>query len=174
MSDKPDLQAQEEIQPVVWRRRVIVIVVLLVGLAIAGRVAIGDEDSEEGGAQSGLITGLAADGEPRAEREEPLVQKILPYVTEAGTVLLLGMILGIGARMAIKSIVVVAIVGMVGIQFAIYQGWISAENAGGFVGHMSDYVFNIPKNAEGMDLLREKAPSVGAGLLGFVMGLKKG
>lgn len=178
MSEKPGVPSSEEQQPVVWRRRVVVIVVLLVAAAIAGRVFLAGEDTDEQSAdRSGLRSGLVDDDGQRVEREETLGQKLgklLPYITEAGMALLVGMILGIGTRMAIKTIVVVAVVGIVGIQFAIFKGWMSADSAGGFIGHMREYVFNVPAGGDAVDVLREKAPTVGASLLGFMMGLKKG
>jgi hypothetical protein len=65
-------------------------------------------------------------------------------------------------------------VGIVGIQFAIYKGWMDAGTAGGFIGHMRDYVFHVPEGSDAVAILRDKAPTAGAGLLGFMMGLKKG
>ena len=178
MSDNPSTPPQEEKQPVVWRRRLVVAVLLILGVAITARVFIGNEEPEVDSQGNPLAAGLVAgeNGEPVA-KEETLGDKLkglLPYITEAGMSLLLGMILGIGARMAIKTIVMVFIVGIVAIQFAIYNGWMDAGTAGGFIGHMRDYVFNVPEGAEGMDIVREKAPTAGAGLLGFMMGLKKG
>jgi hypothetical protein len=177
MAEQPSNPQSEEKQPVVWRRRVVVIVVLILGAAIAGRVFLGNEKPPVDSKGNPLVTGLVPESGETVEREETLgdkLKKVLPYITEAGMALLLGMILGIGARMAIKTIVLVAIVGVVGIQFAIYKGWMAPEDAGGFIGHMRDYVFHVPEGADGMALLREKAPSAGAGLLGFMMGLKKG
>jgi len=176
MSENPSIPGQDEQQPVVWRRRVIVIVVLILGVSIAGRVFLHGEEQEAAADGRGLRTGLVAGGGERVEREETLgdkVGKLLPFITEAGMALLLGMILGVGARMAIKTIVLVAIVGVVGIQFAIYKGWLSPDDAGGFIGHMTNYVFNVPEGGETMDVLREKAPSAGAGTIGFLMGLRK-
>ena len=177
MSEQPPISQQEEKQPVIWRRRLVVVVVLILGASIAGRVFLGNEEPEVDSKGNPLATSLVgSNGEP-VEREETIGDKmksLLPYITEAGMALLLGMIMGIGARMAIKTIVMVAIVGIVGIQFAIFKGWMDPETAGGFVGHMRDYVFNVPEGADGMEVLRDKAPSAGAGLLGFMMGLKKG
>ncbi|MHC4953885.1 MAG: hypothetical protein ACYTGZ_08340 [Planctomycetota bacterium] len=177
MAEKPTQSPQEQAKPLVWRRRLVVIVILIVGAGIAGRMLLPDPEPAGGGDGSGMRTGLvASDGEP-VEREETFsdkLKKLLPYVTEAGMALLLGMILGIGTRMAIKTVVMVVIVGVVGLQFAIYKGWMSAGDAGGFVKHLTEYVFNVPEGVEGTDYLLEKAPTGGAGLLGFMMGLKKG
>jgi len=177
MSDKPAIPQQGEKQPLIWRRRVVVVVVLILGAAIAGRVFFSNEEPEVDSKGNPLASSLVGDNGESIEREETLgdkMKKVLPYITEAGMTLLLGMILGIGARMAIKTIVLVAIVGIVGIQFAIFKGWMAPEDAGGFIGHMRDYVFHVPEGADGMDVLRDKAPSAGAGLLGFMMGIKKG
>jgi len=177
MTDQTPASEQEQRQPVIWRRRVFAIVVLLVGAAIAGRVMLKDNDSEAGAGGKGMRTALVADTGEDAEPKETIgdkLNKLLPYVTEAGMALLLGMILGIGARMAINTIVLVFIVGVVATQFAIFKGWVSADSAGGFIGHLTDYVFNVPEGAEGTDILREKIPSASAGLLGFMMGLKRG
>ncbi|MHC4937346.1 MAG: hypothetical protein ACYTHK_00070 [Planctomycetota bacterium] len=171
MAEQP--QQQEQMQPTVWRRRIFAIVLFLVVAAVIGRVMLKDEQptGSEGG---GMRTGLVAGGE--VEKEETLgdkLNKLLPYITEAGIALMLGMIAGIGTRMAIKTIVVVVILGAVGIQFAIFKGWLNPEDMG-FVQHLKDYVFHVPEDKEGVDVALDKAPSLGAGLLGFLMGLKKG
>jgi len=173
MSEQP--QQSEQKQPVVWRRRVVAVAVVVLVAAIAGRVMLKEEQPTSGGG-SGLRTGLVAGGGEEVEREETLgdkLAKLLPYVTEAMTALLLGMVIGIGTRMVIKTVVLVLVLGAVGIQFAIFKGWLTPEDAQ-FVGHMKDYLFHIPEGKDAADVAIDKAPSVGAGLLGFMMGLKKG
>ena len=170
MSEQP--QQTEQKQPTVWRRRIFAAVLFLVVAAVIGRVMLKDE-TPTGSNNGGLATGLTAGGE--VEREETLgdkLNKLLPYITEAGMALLLGMIAGIGARMAIKTVVLVVIVGAIGIQFAIFKGWLTPDDAG-FLGHLKDYVFHVPEGKEGMEVVMEKAPSVGAGLIGFMMGLTR-
>lgn len=174
MSEKP--QQTEQKQPVIWRRRVAVIAVFIFGAAIVGRVMLKDEESTSGGG-SGMRSGLVAgDGTERVEQEEDLgdkLAKLLPYVTEAAMALLLGMIVGIGTRMAIKTVVIALVLGVIGVQYAIFKGWLTPEDAR-FIGHMKDYVFNVPEGKEASEVAMDKAPSFGAGLLGFMMGLKKG
>ncbi|MEM8883521.1 MAG: hypothetical protein AAGD14_05605 [Planctomycetota bacterium] len=180
MSEQPQQPAveQEQSQPLVWRRRVIAIVVIVLVGAVLGRMALSGQEETGSPSKPGLATGFAAGGDSgtRVEREETLadkMQKVLPFITEAGMALLLGMILGIGARMAIKTIVLVVILGVVGIQFAIFKGLLKPEDAQ-FIGHLKDYVFHVPEGKEAADIAIKKAPSLGAGMIGFLMGLKKG
>jgi len=173
MAEKP--KQPEQKQPVIWRRRVAVVVVFVVAAAIVGRVMLAGEEPT-GSAPSGMATGLVPGSSEPAPKEETLgdkLGKLLPYVTDAGIALLLGMIVGIGVRMAIKTVVVVMVVGVIGVQYAIFKGWIAADDAS-FLGHLKEYVFHIPEDSSASDALLEKAPSAGAGLLGFMMGLKKG
>jgi len=155
---------------------VVVIVVFVLAAAITGRVMLQEEEPTGSPDAGGLQTGLVAGGGEQVEKEEALgdkLGKLLPYVTEAAAALLLGMIAGIGTRMAIKTIVVVLILGVVGWQFAVFKGWVEAGEYG-FLAHMRDFVFHIPEGKDAGEVMMDKAPSLGAGLLGFLMGLKKG
>jgi len=127
-----------ERQPPRWRGKLFVVVLLLVGAAVAVRV-------------------YRAGGES--------LQRLAPFVTEAGTCFLIGLVLGKVSRGVLKMLLFVVILAFVLLQVLTYKQVIDVHWAA--LGH----IFHVTPNGDLMTILQEKVPSIGAFLLGYVLGL---
>jgi len=129
-----------ERQPPRWRGKLFVVVLLLVGAAVAVRI-------HRAGGES--------------------LQKIAPFVTEAGTCFLIGLVLGKVSRGVLKIVLFALVLGFVVLQVLTYKQVIDVHWAA--LGH----IFHVTPNGDLMTILQEKIPSIGAFFLGYVLGLAR-
>lgn len=166
-----------------WRFRLIVVLFGLVVAAVVLRAARGAPEPETeaaaagGSAQpGGMTTSLTPGGqpqpgtEPQPEKPPSTLDTVLPFVTEGGIAMILGLILGMLTRSFLKMILVFAILGFIGIQYLNYKGIMTVD-----WGAMKDFVLNmVPRGASLSEIVMKKLPSLGAFGLGYLLGLKRG
>lgn len=99
------------------------------------------------------------------------LNKVLPYVTEACLALIVAMMGGIMMKSALKFAGVLLVVGFIGIQVAIWKGWL--PDSIDFSDTLNNFVF-VESHGDTTEFAISKAPAAGAGALGLMMGLSKG
>jgi len=152
-----------------WRAKLLIALVVVVAGAIIVRHTLADRRTE--GAGTGTGNQLVAGEAP--EKEEPgAFEKILPFITEAGSVMLLGYMLALATRSVFKLLIVALVLGFVGLQFLAYKGL--TVDLGDFAAWVGNNLFNVSKDADAGQIAQEKVPTAGAGMLGYLLGLKKG
>jgi len=172
-----------------WRKRLVIGLIVVVAVSIAARVSMaGDATSAEAGGGSGgsalvsnnLVAGDGSQGtgsgEQAAQAEPSTMGKLLPFVTEGGVAMLLGIALGVATRAVFKIALILIAVLFVAVQFLAYKGVITIdwEAMGRGYESLKDYVFNISSDQGIGQIVTHKLPSAGALGLGYMLGLKKG
>lgn len=157
-----------------WRFRLIVVLVGIVAAAVVARAARGTpEPAPQRSATPGMATGLVPGGEPQTApqpEEKNTLDTVLPFVTEGGIAMILGLLLGMITRSFLKMLLVFAILGFVGLQYLNYKGVVTIN-----WGAMKDFVLNmVPKGSDLATIVQKKLPSLGAFGLGYLLGLKRG
>jgi len=160
-----------------WRGRLIVALLVVVGVSVAGRVALSKESPEtsrstspSGGPTTSLVPGdTPSGGEPEVQKEEGKAQTILPYVTEGGLAMLIGLLLGMATRGFLKLGLLLLVVAFVGLQYLAYKNILTVNWSA-----LKEYVLNATHGADWMTVVKQKLPSGGAFGLGYLLGLKKG
>ena len=152
-----------------WRAKLLVGLVVVIVAAIIARQSL---KSDEADAKTGQGNQLVA-GETTEEKEPGALEKILPFITEAGSAMLLGFMLALATRSVIKIAIFALVLAFVGLQFLAYKGILTVD-LGGFAAWMGDNLFNVSADADTGKMVEEKVPTAGAGLLGYLLGLKKG
>ncbi len=164
-----------------WRFRLIVVLFGVVAAAVVMRAARGTQEPEPqaaasgsaqpGGMTTGLVPGQTpTETEPQPEKPKGTLDTILPFVTEGGIAMILGLILGMLTRSFLKVLLVFAILGFVGVQYLNYKGVMTVD-----WGAMKDFVLNmVPRGASLSMIVMKKLPSLGAFGLGYLLGLKRG
>ncbi len=104
------------------------------------------------------------------ETFEQKLNKVLPYITEACLALIIAMMAGILMKSALKFVGILLVVGFIGLQVAIWKGWL--PDSIDFGDKLNDFVFVEPKG-NATELAISKAPAAGAGVMGLMMGLSK-
>ncbi|MHC4819141.1 MAG: FUN14 domain-containing protein [Planctomycetota bacterium] len=160
-------QPAEESRAPRWRAKLLIGLVVVIVAAILARQSFARDDAAKGeGSQ------LAAT--QTEEEEEPSgLEKILPYVTDAGSAMLLGFMLALATRGVLKLIFVALVLGFVALQFLAYKGILTVD-LGEFAGWVGENVLNTSSDADAGQVAQEKVPTLGAGMLGYLLGLKKG
>ncbi|HEX5135373.1 MAG TPA: FUN14 domain-containing protein [Planctomycetota bacterium] len=164
-------------------------IVLLLGVVVAAVVARAARGTPEaraqeaaqqrsaGGGHGGMTTGLVP-GEPQpggqettpAPEEKDTLDVVLPFISEGGVAMILGLLLGMVTRSFLKVMFLFVIIGFVGLQYMNYKGVITIN-----WGAMKDFVLNmVPKGASLTQVIQQKLPSLGAFGLGYLLGLKRG
>ena len=162
--------APQETRAPRWRAKLLIALVVVVVGAVILRQAI---HSDETGGTSGQANQLVP-GESAEEAKEPgALEKILPYITEAGSAMLLGYMLALATRSVLKMAIFALVLAFVGLQFLAYKGILNVD-LGQFAAWIGDNLFNVSADADAGRVAREKIPTAGAGLLGYLLGLKKG
>ncbi|MHC4816756.1 MAG: FUN14 domain-containing protein [Planctomycetota bacterium] len=152
-----------------WRAKLLIALVVVIVAAVIARQSF---KSDEAGAEAGQGNQLVAG--QQAEEEEPgALEKILPFITEAGSAMLLGFMLALATRSVIKIAVFALVLVFVGLQFLAYKGILTVD-VGEFAAWIGDNLFNVSADADTGKMVEEKVPTAGAGLLGYLLGLKKG
>ena len=159
----------------------IVALLCIVVVAVIARVARGSPEAREReaaaqrSAHGGMTTSLTGDTPGTAPQTAPPEEKstldtVLPYVTEGGIAMILGLLLGMVTRSIFKLFLVLSILGFIGVQYLSHKGVIHVD-----WGAIRDFVLNmVPKGASAVDLVQKKLPSLGAFGLGYLLGLKRG
>jgi uncharacterized membrane protein (Fun14 family) len=189
MSHDKDLPAPEGVPSTAprWRFRLIVALLGVVAISVVARAARGTPETrtQEAAAQrsasgqpAGMTTGFAP-GEPQPgsqpqtappPEEKDTLDVVLPFVSEGGIMMILGLLLGMITRSFLKVMFLFMILGFVGLQYMNYKGVITID-----WGAMKDFVLNmVPKGASLSQIVQQKLPSLGAFGLGYLLGLKRG
>lgn len=159
--------APQETRAPRWRAKLLIaLVVVVVGAIIARQSLRGDETADTGQGNQ-LVAGERAED----EKEPGALEKILPFITEAGSAMLLGYMLALATRSVLKMAIFALVLAFVGLQFLAYKGIV---DLGEFAAWIGDNLFNVSPDADAGKVLEEKVPTAGAGLLGYLLGLKKG
>ena len=155
-----------------WRRRLAILLLLVVAASVIWRVRIKKE--ERGEAVTPRAATQLVPGTTGGEEEPPPTakEKILGYLTEAAIAMLLGMMLGIATTVAIKTVVVLLVVGVAGAQFYAYKTG-TAIDWGAAGNWVKEFVFNLTGGADLKQVAVDKLPSLGAFVIGYFLGLKR-
>lgn len=162
--------APQEARAPRWRAKLLIaLVVVVVGAIVLRQSVRGKEAGDKPGQANQLVA-----GQPAQEQEEPgALEKILPYITEAGSAMLLGYMLALATRSVLKMAIFALVLAFVGLQFLAYKGILTVD-LGEFAAWIGHNVFNVSADADAGQLAQEKIPTAGAGMLGYLLGLKKG
>jgi len=186
MSSDKDLQPSDSVpgtEAPRWRFRLIVALVGIVVAAVVMRAARGTPEAraqasaekrsgQTGGMTTGLLPGEPQPGEqPQTEpAKEETLDVVLPFISEGGIAMILGLLLGMFTRSFLKILFLFAILGFIGVQYMAHKGVITVD-----WGAMKDFVLNmVPKGASLSEIIQKKLPSLGAFGLGYLLGLKRG
>lgn len=162
--------APQETRAPRWRAKLLIALVVVVVGAIIARQALAKDESDAAPGQGNQLVA----GERAEEEEEPgALEKILPFITEAGSAMLLGYMLALATRSVLKMAIFALVLAFVGLQFLAYKGILTVD-LGEFAAWIGKNVFNVSEGADTGKVFEEKVPTAGAGLLGYLLGLKKG
>jgi uncharacterized membrane protein (Fun14 family) len=155
-----------------WRRRLVLILIVVTAGSIWARSATAKEQGRQE-TPEGMATQLVAT-EPGQKEEEPKsgMEKVLPFITEAGIAMLIGIMLGLATRTVAKVLAVIFVVVFLGTQFLAYKG-IMTVDWGGFAGWLHQSVLNVSSAESFQEIVTQKLPAAGALLIGYFLGLKK-
>lgn len=170
-----------------WRFRLVVVLLGVVVAAVVARAARGTpedraqqaaEQRTTNGAPEGMTTGFVPggqqpttgpEGDPPPPEEKETLDVVLPFISEGGIAMILGLLLGMITRSFLKVLMLFGILGFIGIQYLNYKGVITID-----WGAAKDFVLNIvPKGASVSQVVQQKLPSMGAFGLGYLLGLKR-
>lgn len=187
MSSDKELPEPSDVRgtPPRWRFKLIVGLVGIVAAAVVMRAARGTPEpapqtaatrsasGQPGGMTTGLVPGERQPGgqtQPAPTPEEKsTVDVVLPFVSEGGIAMILGLLFGMLTRSFLKVLFFFAFLGFIGIQYLNYKGVITIH-----WGAMKDFVLNmVPKGASLAAIVQQKLPSLGAFGLGYLLGLKR-
>jgi len=160
-----------------WRRRLALIATVVVVVSVGARVALSrnqEQPAAGGTSTTGVETALLTnDTQPPPDaKPESGARKILPFITEAGIALLLGLAVGIATRMVAKVVIAIVLLFFLSVQFMAYKGLIQVD-WGGFGANLKDFVLNISDDADFRSILKHKVPSLAAFVIGYILGLKR-
>ncbi len=180
-----------------WRKRLVIVVIFLIVSSIAVRVAMGSPskkatetqassrtggDNEAGLPTSNLNPGGTTDLVPDVKGAKPPVddqieesttRKVLPFVTEGGIAMLLGLALGIASRAFAKIALIGVALVFVAIQYLAYKGMLTVD-WGAMGVWIKNFVLNISGDNGIGKIVQHKLPSAGSMGMGYYLGLKRG
>jgi uncharacterized membrane protein (Fun14 family) len=160
-------QLEQESRAPRWRLKLLVALVVLVVAGILVRQSLARDKATA--AQGNQLM-----ANQQAEEEEPsALEKAVPYVTEAGSAMLLGFMLALATRFALKLAIIGLVLGFVALQYLAYKGILTVDWSA-FASWVGENVLNATKDADAGLVAQEKIPTAGAGVLGYLLGLKKG
>lgn len=170
-----------------WRKKLVVVLIVLVGVSVAGRAYYRNKHEErlqEAKAQqqetprtaNALLPGQTPPTDEPEVAEEPKsgLETLLPFLTEGGIAMLLGIALGVATRSVFRIALIFLAVVFVSIQFLAYKGLISEVDWGGIASTLKNFVLHMPETTGLSRMLQYKLPSAGSLVLGFYLGLKRG
>ena len=181
---QPELESAPSSTALPWRRRLVVLLMILVSVSIVGRMAFASRkeqtvtaESGEVDPSSGVTTLMPRDpAEPHeAEEEQPpgLAEKLLPFLTEGGIAMLLGIALGVATRAVAKLAAIVLALVFIVIQFLAMKGVLTMD-WGAFANWLHDFVLNVSSDEGVGALVKYKLPAAGSLVIGYLLGLKRG
>ena len=169
---------EEQPQSFAWRKRLILMLLILVGVSIAARVYTApDEDKQEAKPLSGAATQLVEQEQPPpAARHEPppWLAKVLPFVTEGGIAMLLGIAFGVATRSVMRLLLLLVVVVVVAIQVLAYKGVLQTPDWSVAGDWIYRFVLNVTAEADLPRIVQHKLPSAGTFILGCLIGFKRG
>lgn len=117
---------------------------------------------------------LVAEADKAEAKAEAIdwLKGFLPYFSEGGMAMLLGIGLGFLAKGIFKILIIFGLLLIAGMEYLAYQGVLEV-NWGAMAGLLHDTILNATPNGDFTDLLKEKLPSMGALGAGLLLGLKK-
>ncbi|MGK0361881.1 MAG: putative membrane protein (Fun14 family) [Bradymonadia bacterium] len=99
------------------------------------------------------------------------IKRMLPYFSEGGMAMLIGIGLGIVSRGVLKIAIVFALLLIGGMEWLAYQGVLEV-NWGAMAGLVHQTILNATPNGDIGAIIQEKLPSLGALGGGYFMGVK--
>lgn len=163
-----------------WRRTLVIgLVALVAATAIWRAVASSRAKEAEPAARTqgapagaaGFAPGTGGSPQPDAPQEtKSAAPDWLPFVTEGGIAMLIGIALGVATRTVFKFVAILVALLFIAIQFMSHKGWITGIDWG----KVQDWVLNVPKSTGIGALVKHKLPSAGSLVVGYWLGLKKG
>ncbi|MCK6461686.1 MAG: hypothetical protein L6Q95_17525 [Planctomycetes bacterium] len=154
---------------------------MLLGVVVAAVVARAARGTPEERAQAeqrsapgqpaGMTTGFVP-GQPGTKpgtepqtappEEKDTLDTLLPFVSEGGIAMILGLLLGMITRSFLKVMFLFVILGFIGLQYMNYKGVITID-----WGAAKDFVLNmVPKGASLSQIVQGPPPILGAWTLG--------
>ena len=160
----------------------------VVTISVLGRVVWGSPEQTKTTQQAGQQDPMAGaallpDGtpDPNAPPPEPQVKEaepagplvtLLPFLTEGGISMLLGIAVGVAARTAMRWALILLAVFFILLQILAYQNVITID-WGAFARALHDFVLNISSDSGIGAVVKHKLPSAAAFMTGWYLGLKK-
>lgn len=116
---------------------------------------------------------LEKEAENAAKKAEAIdwIKGMLPYFSEGGLAMLIGIGLGIVSRGVLKIAIIFALLLIGGMEWLAYQGVLEV-NWGALAGMVHQTILNATPNGDIGAIVQEKLPSVGALAGGYFMGIK--
>jgi uncharacterized membrane protein (Fun14 family) len=186
MTTEEELESTPPSTSLPWRRRLVLLLMILVSVSIVGRMALASRNEQTATADSGttdpdsgLTTLMPQDpGDRReaeaAEQEPPgVVDKLLPFLTEGGIAMLIGIALGMATRAVAKLAAIVLAIVFIVIQFLAMKGVLTMD-WGAFANWLHDFVLNFSSDEGVGSLVKHKLPAAGSLIIGYLLGLKRG
>ncbi|MGQ0612777.1 MAG: FUN14 domain-containing protein [Planctomycetaceae bacterium] len=172
--------AQEAPTPMRWRRRLIVALLLVVAGTVALRVHFGNPAPAPPPAAvppggSAILPQTTPPAAPGETGEEPpdSVRVVLPYLTEGGIAMLIGIALGIATRAVFKIAMVFVAAAFVIVQVLAYKGILTMD-WGRLADGLRSFVLNVSSSESGLGaVVKHKLPSAASLTLGWYLGLKR-
>lgn len=104
-------------------------------------------------------------------RTTEFMQKLLPYFSECGLLMLLGIAFGLATKMAIKVAIVFGILLIGGMQYLAWQGMLDV-NWGALGAFVHETLLNVTPQGDLSELLKEKSPALASLGVGAYLGLR--
>jgi len=173
--------AQDPRPPMRWRRRLVIALLLLVGATVALRVHYGPPEpapapaAEPPPGGSTILPETTPPPGPDAQEEGPpdSVRVLLPYLTEGGIAMLLGIALGIATRAVFKLSMIFVAAAFIVVQVLAYKGILTMD-WGRFADGLRNFVLNVSSSETGLGaVVKHKLPSAASLVLGWYLGLKR-
>jgi uncharacterized membrane protein (Fun14 family) len=156
-----------------WRKRLALALAILVVASVAGRVALRSEARAAAAPRgAGGLVANAPSSEPAPEAERRGLPAALPYVTEGGVAMLLGLGLGIATRAAYKLAIVLLALLFVALQYLAHKG-VLAVDWGAFASWIEASVLNVAGETGIGTFVQHKLPAAAALALGLYLGLRR-
>ncbi len=172
--------AQEPPAPMRWRRRLIVVLLLVVAGTVALRMHLGGPAPApppaavpQGG--SAILPQNTPRPAPTGTGDQPpeAARVILPYLTEGGIAMLIGIALGIATRAVFKISMVFVAAAFVIVQVLAYKGILTMD-WGRLADGLRNFVLNVSSSESGLSaVVKHKLPSAASLTLGWYLGLKR-
>jgi uncharacterized membrane protein (Fun14 family) len=165
--------------------------VIITAGAVVARVATrkdrpqpATETARPAGSSGGLQPANLTSGEPTtpgagtgtgtgtAEPEPSTADKVLPFVTEGGIAMLLGLMLGMATR-AIFKLLAVGLILIFGVILVLSHKGMLSVDWGATGTWIKEFVVNISSDESLGGVVKHKLPSAGGLGLGYLLGLKR-